>query len=83
MGLDSGKFGPRLSHKVAVITVGGRGIAVCCASLVEVAPVSYLDHENFAGIVVYLIAHPPISHADSPNAFFASHLKARRRYPLA
>jgi len=46
---------------------------------VEVAPVSYSDHENFAEAVVYLITHAPISHADSPNTFFAFYLEASRR----
>ena len=46
--------------------------------LVEVAPVSYPDHENFAFVVVYLRAHAPISHPDSPNAFLAFYLEASR-----
>jgi len=41
--------------------------------------VSYSDDEDFADVVVYLIAHAPISHADSPNAFFASYLEVSRR----
>jgi hypothetical protein len=47
--------------------------------LVEVAAMGYPDHENFAGIVINLIAHAPISYADSPNAFFASHFETSRR----
>src|SRR6266567_3458140 len=31
----------------------------------------YSDHENFAGPIVDLRAHAPISYANSPNAFFA------------
>jgi hypothetical protein len=32
--------------------------------LVEAAPMSYLDHENFAAIVVYSTAQASICHAD-------------------
>jgi hypothetical protein len=40
---------------------------------------SYPNNDNFTGIVVYSIAHTPISYADSPNAFFASYFEASRR----
>jgi len=40
---------------------------------------SYPQHENFAGIVVDLIAHAPISNADSPYTFFAFYFEASRR----
>ena len=46
---------------------------------VEVAPVGYSDHENFAEIVVYLVPNAPISHADSPNALLASYFQATKR----
>jgi hypothetical protein len=39
---------------------------------------SYPQHKNFAGVVVDLVAHAPIS-ADSPNAFFAFDFEASRR----
>jgi len=39
----------------------------------------YPQHQEFAGFVVDLIADPPISCADPPNAFFASYFEASRR----
>jgi hypothetical protein len=47
--------------------------------VIELVPVDYPDHENLARAVVYLIAHAPISDADSPSAFFASYLKTSGR----
>ena len=47
--------------------------------LVEVASLSYLDYKDFVGVVVYLIAHAPISHANSPNALFTSDFQTPMR----
>ncbi len=47
--------------------------------LVEVAAMGYPDDNNFAGVIIDLVAHAPISHTNSPDTFFAFYFQTSGR----